>query len=138
MEFLHDGNCPICRFDVANLRRRDREGRIRFIDISDPAFDPVPYGRDREALLARITARRADGLIVEGAEVFQLALAAVGLGWIAAPTRLPILSQITELAYTGFARRRVWLSKHFGGIFRRMTPPDCADGICHVPPMRKL
>jgi hypothetical protein len=59
LEFLYDGNCAICRCDVANLRRRDRHRRIRFIDIADPAFDPAPYGREREALLARITAPTA-------------------------------------------------------------------------------
>ncbi|MDR0717696.1 MAG: DUF393 domain-containing protein [Azoarcus sp.] len=137
LEFLYDGDCAICRCDVANLRRRDRQRRLRFIDVADPAFDPAPYGRAREALLARITARRADGLIVEGPEVFRLALAAVGLGWIAAPTRLPVLAQITELAYACFARHRTWLSKHFGGIFRRMTPPECADDVCHVSPLHK-
>ncbi|MDR2260004.1 MAG: DUF393 domain-containing protein [Azoarcus sp.] len=137
LEFLYDGNCAICRCDVANLRRRDRQWRLRFIDIADPAFDPAPYGREREAMLARITARRADGLIVEGPEVFRLALAAIGLGWIAAPTRLPVLAQITELAYACFARRRTRLSKRFGGIFRRMTPPECADGACHVSPIDK-
>ncbi|MDR0634827.1 MAG: DUF393 domain-containing protein [Azoarcus sp.] len=137
LEFLYDGNCAICRCDVAKLRRRDRQRRIRFIDVTDPAFDPAPYGREREVLLARITARRADGLIVEGPEVFRLALAAVGLGWIAAPTRLPVLSHITELAYGCFARHRVWLSKHFGGIFRWMTPPDCAQGVCALPKTHK-
>ncbi|MDR1462758.1 MAG: DUF393 domain-containing protein [Azoarcus sp.] len=133
LEFLYDGNCPICLCDVARLRRRDKHQRLHFIDVTAPDFDPARYGRDREALLARITARRADGVIVEGPEVFRLALAAVGFGWIAAPTRLPVLAQITELAYSCFARRRTWLSKHFGGIFRRLTPPDCTDGACRVP-----
>ncbi|MDR1227644.1 MAG: DUF393 domain-containing protein [Azoarcus sp.] len=133
LEFLYDGNCPICLCDVANLHRRDKHRRIHFIDITAPAFDPAIYGRDRDALLARITARRADGVIVDGPEVFRLALAAVGLGWIAAPTRLPVFAQITELAYGCFARRRMWLSKHFGGIFRRLTPADCTDDVCSAP-----
>ncbi|MDR1069470.1 MAG: DUF393 domain-containing protein [Gracilibacteraceae bacterium] len=133
LEFLYDDDCPICLCDVANLRRRDKHRRIRFIDVTDPAFDPTVYGRDREAMLTRITGRRADGVIVDGPEVFRLVLAAVGLGWIAAPTRLPVFAQITELAYRGFARHRRWLSKHFGGIFRRLTPVDCVDSVCRAP-----
>jgi hypothetical protein len=80
-----------------------------------------------------MTARRADGVIVEGPEVFRLAFAAIGLGWLVAPTRLPGLNAMTELAYRIFARHRVWLSRRLGGIFRRLTPPDCENGVCRIP-----
>ncbi|MDR1888820.1 MAG: DUF393 domain-containing protein [Zoogloeaceae bacterium] len=132
LEFLYDGHCAICRFDVANLRRRDAQRRLIFIDIQAPDFDPAPYGRALEALLARMTARRADGVIVDGPEAFRLALSAVGFAWLVAPTRWPGFSHITEWAYRWFARNRVTLSRRFGGIFARLTP-DCADGVCHIP-----
>ncbi|MDR3054535.1 MAG: DUF393 domain-containing protein [Zoogloeaceae bacterium] len=132
LEFLYDGGCAICRFDVAKLRRRDWRHRLIFIDITAPDFDPSPYGRRKEELLARIAARRADGVMVEGAEVFRLSLAAVGLGWLVAPTRLPVLRQMTERAYFWFARNRTALSRRFGGIFTRLTP-TCEDGVCHIP-----
>jgi predicted DCC family thiol-disulfide oxidoreductase YuxK len=132
LEFLYDGNCAICRFDVANFRRRDAKAHLRFIDITSPEFDPAPYDRSLEELLARMTARRADGVIVEGPEVFRLAFAAIGLGWLVAPTRLPGLNALTEFAYRVFARHRVWLSRRLGGIFRRLTP-DCENGVCRVP-----
>jgi len=38
MEFLYDGNCPICLCDVANLRRRDKHRRLRFIDVTASNF----------------------------------------------------------------------------------------------------
>lgn len=132
MEFLYDGECAICRFDVAHLRRHDRHGRLRFIDISGADFDPTPYGRSKAELLARITARRADGRIVEGPEVFRLALAANGLGWLVAPTRWPGLACITEASYRCFARHRVQLSRRFGGIFARLTPV-CDGDVCQRP-----
>jgi predicted DCC family thiol-disulfide oxidoreductase YuxK len=132
LEFLYDGGCAICRFDVANLRRRDRHHRLTFIDITTPDFDPATYGRSKEELLARIAARRADGVIVEGAEVFRLSLAAVGFGWLVAPTRWPGFSQITEHAYFWFARNRTTLSRRFGSIFARITPA-CEDGVCRIP-----
>lgn len=132
LEFLYDGGCAICRFDVANLRRRDHQHRLAFIDITAPDFNPAPYGRSKEELLARIAARRADGVIVEGPEVFRLSLAAVGFGWLVAPTRLPVLNQITERVYFWFARNRTRLSRCFGGIFARLTP-TCEDGMCHIP-----
>ncbi|WP_211090309.1 DCC1-like thiol-disulfide oxidoreductase family protein [Pseudothauera nasutitermitis] len=88
-EFLYDGDCAICRADVARLRRRDRAGRLRFIDVSAPAFDAAPYGRSRVELLARIHGRRADGQVVEGVAVFRIALAGTGLGWLASPLGWP-------------------------------------------------
>lgn len=132
LEMLYDGNCAICRFDVAHLRQRDRDGLLTFTDIAAPGFDPAPYGRTLDQLLARIHARRADGELVEGPEVFRLACAAAGLGWLVAPTRLPIARAITDIAYTWFARNRVTLSRRFGGIFRRLTPV-CDGDTCSLP-----
>jgi predicted DCC family thiol-disulfide oxidoreductase YuxK len=132
LEFLYDGTCAICRFDVAHFRRHDQHRRLRFIDIAAADFDSAPYGRSKDQLLARITARRADGVIVEGPEVFRLAFAANGLGWLVAPTRWPVLAQITEGSYRWFARHRVDLSRRFGGIFARLTPA-CDDDVCQRP-----
>lgn len=130
-EFLYDGNCRICLFDVALLRRADVGGRLRFVDIAAAGFDPAVYGRSREELLARIHGRRADGRMVEGPEVFRLALAACGWGWLVAPTRWPLLSAITEAAYQWFARHRLALSRRYGGWFARLTP-DCDGGSCQL------
>ncbi|MDR0673718.1 MAG: DUF393 domain-containing protein [Zoogloeaceae bacterium] len=132
LEFLYNGNCAICRFDVAHMRRRDRHQRLVFLDLTAPDFDPARYGRTREELLARMTARRADGGIVEGPEAFRLAWAAVGFGWLVAPTCLPGLAWLAERAYASFARHRVSLSRRFGGVFKRLTP-KCENGVCHLP-----
>ena len=106
LEFLYDGSCPLCRSDVARLRKADRNNRLEFIDITEADFDPDTYGRSLEMLMARIHARRADGLIVEGPEVFRLAMAAIGLGWLVAPTRWPLFNIATEVTYSWFARNR--------------------------------
>lgn len=129
LEFLYDGHCPICLFDVANLRRADHHRRLVFLDVSAPDFAPGLYGRTRDELLERIHARRADGHIVEGPEAFRLALAAVGFGWAVAPTRWPGLSCLTEMVYRWFARNRMDLSRRYGGLFTRITPV-CDGDVC--------
>lgn len=134
LEFLYDGHCRICMFDVVRLRRADKAGRLRFIDVTAPGFDAAAYERTPDELLARIHARCADGLVVEGPEVFRLALAAVGYGWLVAPTRWPGLAWITERGYRWFARHRVELSRRYGGIFARWTPA-CDGDVCHRPPL---
>jgi hypothetical protein len=76
------------------LRRRDRgRGALALIDIAAPGFDAARYGRDHEMLLARIHGVLPDGTVIEGMEVFRRAYAAVGLGWVLAPSRWPLLGR---------------------------------------------
>jgi len=132
LEFLYDGNCPICVFDVTHLGRADRRGLLKFIDVTAPDFNAAEFGRSTEELLARIHARRADGVLIEGPEVFRLSWEAIGYGWLVAPTRWPGIAWITERAYRWFARNRMALSRRFGGVFERLTPV-CDEGVCRRP-----
>ena len=109
--FLHDGECPLCAREVAMLRRLDRgRGRLAFDDIAAPAFDASRYGRSQAELMARIHGLLADGTVIEGVEVFRRAYAAVGLGWLVAPTRWPLLRPLSDAAYRWFARNRLRLT----------------------------
>ncbi|MGD8914353.1 MAG: DCC1-like thiol-disulfide oxidoreductase family protein [Candidatus Thiodiazotropha sp.] len=94
---------------IFSINRNSRQ--LIFIDISAPDFDPKAYGRTRQMLLARIHARRADGVIVEGPEVFRLAFSALGYGWLVAPPRWSFLNQVTEITYNWFARNRGSLAR---------------------------
>lgn len=108
---LHDGECPLCAREVAMLRRLDRgRGRIAFDDIAAPSFDASRLGRSHAELMARIHGLLPDGRIVEGVEVFRRAYAAVGLGWLLAPTRWPLVRPIVDAAYRWFARNRLRLT----------------------------
>lgn len=116
IRLLYDGDCPLCSREVRFLERRDRgRGRIQFEDIAGPSFDPGLYGRDAGQLMARIHGVLPDGTVVEGVEVFRRAYAAVGLGWLLAPTRWVGLRSLADRAYRIFARNRL-----------RWTGRDCA------------
>lgn len=105
---LYDGDCPLCRREIRFLERRDA-GRhlIEFEDIAAPSFDPARYGRDLETLMARIHGVLPDGRVVEGLEVFRRAYAAIGWGWLWAPTRWPGLRGLADWAYRFFAKNRL-------------------------------
>jgi predicted DCC family thiol-disulfide oxidoreductase YuxK len=121
IKLLYDGDCPLCGREVAFLRRRDRAGRIALEDIADPRFDPARYGLEREAVMARMHGVLPDGRVVEGMEVFRRAYAAVGLGWLMAPTGWPGLRALFDRAYEIFARNRLrWTGR-------------CEDGSCARP-----
>ena len=109
--FLYDGDCPLCAREVAMLRRLDRgRGRLDLEDIATPGFDASRYGRTQHELMARIHGALPDLSVVEGVEVFRLAYAAVGLGWLVAPTRWPLLRPLADAAYRWFARNRLRLT----------------------------
>jgi predicted DCC family thiol-disulfide oxidoreductase YuxK len=123
LEVWFDGHCPLCAREVAFLRRLDRAGRIRFTDLAAPGFDAAATGIAWQDLMDRIHARLADGTVVEGVEVFRRLYTLVGWGWLVAPTRLPGVRQLLDLAYRLFAKNRLRLTGR------------CADAGCrrHAP-----
>lgn len=84
----HDGACPLCRREIALMRRFDRRGAIDFVDATDSgAACPI----DRADLLARFHARE-DGVLLSGAAAFAAM-------WRAMPLLRPL----------GLAARRPWV-----------------------------
>ena len=71
VEVYYDGACPMCVREIAMLRRLDRAGRVRFVDIAAPGFDAGEVGVSHEALMARIHGRLPDGTLIDGVEVFR-------------------------------------------------------------------
>jgi len=111
LTLYYDGVCPVCNLEMDNLKARNQDGMLRFVDISVPFFDPAPLGVSLKALNELIHARQADGTLVVGVEVFRLAYGAVGLGRWFAPTALPVLKPLADAAYAVFARNRYGFSR---------------------------
>lgn len=120
IEVFYDGACPLCVREVRMLHRRDRRGRIRFVDIAADDFDTASIGLSWDRLMDRIHARLPDGTLVEGVEVFRRLYAAVGFGPLVALTRLPGVRQLLDVAYAAFAKNRLRLTGR------------CVDGACEL------
>jgi predicted DCC family thiol-disulfide oxidoreductase YuxK len=104
----HDGDCPLCRREIALMRRLDRRGAIRFVDAaSGDASCPV----DRATLLARFHARE-DGRLLSGAAAFAAMWRAIpllrALGLAARDRRVLAL---LEWGYLRFLRARPTLQR---------------------------
>lgn len=122
---LIDGECPLCRQEGRILAWLDGgRGRLIIEDITAPGFDPSKLGVTMEQLMEQIHGVHADGTIVRGMEVFRRAYEAVGLGWLLAPTRWPVLKELSETAYRWFARNRLRLTGRSGA---------CHSGRCRLP-----
>lgn len=119
LTIYYDGNCPLCLFEVDMLRQRNTDDALRFVNIHDATFDPASLGTTFESLDARIHARRADGVLVEGPDVFALAYRAVGFEHLAALISWAPLRPATRWIYAGFARHRHGLGRLLGPFFER-------------------
>lgn len=110
LEAFYDGDCRLCLREVNWIRRLDREGRILFTDIADPQFDAAELGKRHDELMAEMHARLPNGEWITSVEVFRRLYAAVGFGWLVWPTRLPVVSQLLDVAYRLFAKNRLKLT----------------------------
>lgn len=124
-KLLYDGQCPMCRREANWLMRRNRAGRLAFEDISAPDFDPARYGLTQAQVMGVMHGVFPDGRIVTKVEVFRQAYQLVGLGWLLAPTRWPILRGLANWGYEKFARHRVAIGRFLGG-------DACETGRCNL------
>ena len=103
-----DDGCPLCRREIALMRRLAPPGAIRFVAVDDGLADcPV----DRAALLARFHALE-DGRLLSGAAAFAAMWRAIPrlrpLGLVA---RNPLILSGLERLYIAFLRLRPKLQR---------------------------
>ena len=103
---FYDGACPLCRFEIDALCRRDAGARVQAVHIAAPGFVAEQHGFAQRDLDAAIHVVSADGEVVRGAAALRRLYGAVGLAWLVAPTGWPFFDALSKLAYGAFARRR--------------------------------
>jgi predicted DCC family thiol-disulfide oxidoreductase YuxK len=137
LTLLYEEACPLCKLEIDNLKARNADGKLRFVDVSAPGFDPEAWGVPLADMLEAIHAVKDDGSIVRGVEVFRLAYGAVGLGWITRPTGWPLLKPLFDRAYVHLARNRHRVSEKFAWLLfglaaRRAARRSraCRNGAC--------
>ena len=112
----HDGGCPLCRREIALMRRLDRRGAIDFVDASGADGGVCPI--DRRDLLARFHARE-DGRMVSGAAAFAAMWRAIPLlRPLGLAARHPLVLALLERGYVGFLKVRPGLQR----LARRLEP----------------
>lgn len=109
IKLLYDGECPLCVREVNFLRKRDAgRGLVAFVDIAADDYSPEANGGiDFEAAMGRIHAVLADGTIVKNIEVFRLVYETLGMGWVYAITKLPVIGAIADKIYELWADWRL-------------------------------
>ncbi|HEX2018710.1 MAG TPA: DUF393 domain-containing protein [Aurantimonas sp.] len=99
----YDGACPLCRREIAFMRRLDRDRAIAFVNVADgDAACPI----DRGELLARFHASE-DGQLLSGAAAFAAMWRAIPrLRPLGLAARNPLVLRWLERSYLLFLKGR--------------------------------
>lgn len=100
-----DGDCPLCRREIAFMKRLDRTGAINFVDVSGDGDPSCPI--NQADLLARFHAQE-NGTVLSGAAAFAAM-------WRAIP-RLRTLGQLARNPWVLAGLERLYL------VFLRIRP----------------
>lgn len=108
-----DGACPVCRREIALYRRGAGAEAVCWVDASACPPEALGAQLSREAALARLHLRQADGRLVQGAAAFLALWSALpghpGLARLARVLNRPALLPLLDRAYAAFLRlRRLW------------------------------
>jgi predicted DCC family thiol-disulfide oxidoreductase YuxK len=138
IKLLYDGECPLCLREVNFLKKRDAgRGLIAFVDIADDNYTPEENGGiSFETAMGRIHAVLPDGTTIKNMEVFRRVYEILGLGWVYAATKLPILGFLADILYGLWADRRLTLTgrPNLKRLVqeRQKRLESCTSGRCRV------
>lgn len=112
IKLLYDGECPLCLREINFLQKRDAgRGLVAFVDIAADNYNPQENGGvDFETAMGRIHAVLPDGTIIKNMEVFRRIYETLGMGWIYAATKWPVIGPIVDKLYQIWADWRLNLT----------------------------
>lgn len=112
IKLLYDGECPLCVREVNFLTKKDRgRGIVKFVDIADPDYQPEDNaGIDFATAMGRIHAILPNGEVIKNVEVFRQVYEYLGMGWVYAITKVPVLGAIADWLYEIWADWRLKLT----------------------------
>ena len=104
----YNGACPVCNAGIKDQRQRMEACGIKDIEWVDVDANPdvvSEVGASLEQVRERLYVKDADGELNIGADAFtRLWSQTPSQRWLAISLRLPVLKQLTHLAYNIFAR----------------------------------
>ncbi|MGD1919760.1 MAG: thiol-disulfide oxidoreductase DCC family protein [Pleurocapsa sp.] len=112
IKLLYDGECPLCVREVNFLTKKDRgSGIVDFVDIADENYDPQSNANiDFATAMGRIHAILPDGSTIKNVEVFRRVYEELGMGWVYAVTKIPVVGAIADWIYGIWADWRLKLT----------------------------
>ena len=107
---FYDGSCPLCQREIAMYQGLDRDGSIRWHDVSQVGTGSADL--TQEDAMARFHIRQADGTLISGARGFIAVMTTLPrLRWLGRLLSVPPIPWLAEGAYRLFLPLRPVLKK---------------------------
>jgi len=107
-----DGLCRVCSAEIEHYRRRDREERVRWVDIADPHFSAEAEGVDATRVHRVMHAKDAEGRFHTEVDAFIAIWKVIpGFHWLAGLAGLGVVRPALDLGYQAFVKVRPYLPR---------------------------
>jgi predicted DCC family thiol-disulfide oxidoreductase YuxK len=107
-----DGLCPLCSREIAHYQKMRGNERIRFVDITSPAFNSAQEGLDPLAVHRELHAKDAAGNIHTGVAAFILIWRQLdSMRWLVPIAAFAPVHFALKGAYRAFAKLRPYLPR---------------------------
>jgi predicted DCC family thiol-disulfide oxidoreductase YuxK len=126
---FYDHACPLCRYEMAHLKKLDKHGRLEQIDITSADFAAEAWSLNLEDLNSALHVLTPAGEWLVGMPAVRHVYRQVGMGWLMILTELPVVSGLLDAAYLRFASSRMKGSRWFG---MGLNHPGCTDDVCEL------
>jgi predicted DCC family thiol-disulfide oxidoreductase YuxK len=110
LQVFYDGGCPVCSREIAFYRARPGADGFEWVDAAGGSAETLGPDLTREAALARMHVRLADGTLLRGAAAFAAMWRQMpGFRWLGALLAIPPFCWCAEIGYRAFLRcRKLW------------------------------
>lgn len=108
----HDGDCPLCKFEVKTMQKLDTANAIHWVDITKDKQEMDKAGISYEGAMARIHVQDENQKMLTGVRGFMAVWKHLPYYRRIVPiiTHVPFLLPISEFLYTKFAKYRLPLT----------------------------
>ncbi len=115
LKIFYDGSCYVCSTGMSFYMGKGHGGRLEFIDISAPDFDPGEFGISPAEFMYQLHAIDRRGQVYRGPDAFSAIWLAFPssswYGFLAKLVTLPGIRVLARASYLAFARIRKYLPR---------------------------
>ncbi|XP_038061813.1 uncharacterized protein At5g50100, chloroplastic-like [Patiria miniata] len=133
LKVLYDGDCPLCMQEIKFVQYMNKKkDTLELVNIASPDYNPEENNRiSYETAMGVMHVIGPNQQVYTKVDAVYEMYSALGLRWIVAYMRWPLLSTFFEWAYMVFARRRLQWTRSWRG---------CETAKCQIenqPPSNK-
>jgi predicted DCC family thiol-disulfide oxidoreductase YuxK len=119
----YDGACYLCSREMEHYRKKDKDRKLRLVDIAAAGFDVAAEGLDPVQINRVMHVRTLDGRLHTALDAFiQIWKTVPGYTPLANLASLPWIRPLFEVGYHSFARIRPYLPRRKSEDCKRCQP----------------